>query len=84
MLIREQGHPPHRSRNAPKGATFPNGTEGSDKAGYAVAVGFDRSGVKAEGMLNDAAKHGKFYALQVLATKDHAQGTKQAKLAAKE
>ncbi len=69
---------------APKDASFPEGLEGSDKDGYAVAVGFDRSAVKAAAMLKDAAKHGKFYALQVLATKDHAKGTKQAKLAAKE
>jgi hypothetical protein len=67
---------------APKDAEFPEGTKGSDHNGYAVAVGFDRSAVKAAAMLKAALKHGKFFALQVIATKAHAKGTKQAKLAA--
>lgn len=65
-----------------KDAQLPEGTEASDANGYAVAVGFDRSAVKAAAMLKAAQKNGKFYALQVLATKAHAKGTKQAKLAA--
>jgi hypothetical protein len=67
---------------AAKDAVLPEGTEASPRDGYAVAVGFDRSAVKAAAMLKAAEKHGKFYALRVLATKAHAKGTKQAKLAA--
>lgn len=59
------------------------GTMAEEKDGYAVAVGFDRSTVKAATMLKAALKYSnQFWALRVLATKDHAKGTKQAKLAA--
>ena len=67
---------------ATKDAEFAEGMEGSEQDGYAVAVGFDRSTVKAAKMLAKAQKNGKFTALQVIATKAHARGTKQAKLAA--
>jgi len=67
---------------SPKDAEAAEGTKNSDADGYAVAVGFDRSAVKAAAMLKAAEKHGKFYALRVLATAPHAKGTKQAKLAA--
>ena len=48
----------------PKDSELPGGTEGSDKDGYAVAAGFDRSAVKAAAMLKAASKHVKFIALQ--------------------
>jgi hypothetical protein len=67
---------------APKDSKVPEGMTAADRNGYAVAIGFDRSAVKAAAMLKDALKHGKFTALQVIATAAHAKGTKQAKLAA--
>ena len=56
--------------------------------GYCMAVGFDRSLVKAQEMLKAAEgkdKDGSFrFHLYLLApTKDHAKGTKQARIAAK-
>lgn len=51
-------------------------------AGAKLAVGFDRSALKAAAMPKDASKNGKFKALQVIATKQHARGDQAAKLAA--